>query len=718
MGETDPSPAVGQVRCAPARVDADGAGGPRTGGALTIDHAILAAALDPLVAIDDHGVIQFASDSMHRVFGWTPDELIGRNISVIMPEPHRSVHDGYLDRYRRTGETSILGHTRQFEAVRKNGQKFPVEVSVSRVEFADGQHPLFVGILRDISDRNRVERELRLMRNLALAIPTASSFEDALVRVLREICEITSWDYGEVWLPTASGDELELKGNWATPGSGLDRLMATCQRRFQRGHGIPGRAWDMREPMWIDDLLRLNEDEFCRHDAARAAGFRAAAAAPILSKADVTAVLAFFVRDPKPTDSDHLLLVRTAAAPLATLIERRRAEEALSEYRYRLEDMVADRTRELQQSLDRLRFADRLASIGTLAAGLGHDMHNVLLPVKARLNALRAEVERAPNCETALGHIDALRKHIAYLQQLADGLHYLASDPDVPGDERHGLRLSEWWSEVGALISRAVPKHVAVRARFPADLPAVRVPASGLTQSILNLVVNAGEAIPIGRKRVQGLVKISAKPSADRRWVRLSVADNGVGMTEEVKRRAFDLFFTTKPRGLGTGLGLPLVRKVVDQIGGTIHVESDVGKGTTVTLALPVVADTPHPHRSRPVAAVLVDDDRLASLVAQIVIAAGADVIEGCDTDDARLWIVEPKPQRLDAARAWTSASTDRYLVLLGTPESSLEDWRSLASSIIERSDEFETVRNTLFRIVTTLSLAESSNAESPSMFA
>ncbi len=119
--------------------------------------ALLHATLDPTLAIDALGTVITASDSVQDVFGWRPDELIGRNVAVLMPEPHRSQHDGYLERYARTGETAILGRTREFEVLHKDGHTLPVELSVARVDLPDGSEPLFIGAFRNITERKRAE---------------------------------------------------------------------------------------------------------------------------------------------------------------------------------------------------------------------------------------------------------------------------------------------------------------------------------------------------------------------------------------------------------------------------------------------------------------------------------------------------------------------------------------------------------------------------------
>jgi PAS domain S-box-containing protein len=669
------------------------------------DHAVLAAALDPIITIDAHGIILSASDSVERVFGWAAAELMGQNINRLMPEPHHSAHDGYLAAYRRTGRTHILGRTRQFEGVRKNGELFPLELSVARADPPDGGMPFFVGIIRDVSERARLERELRLVQDLALSISSATNLAGALVETIRRIAQVTLWDYGEVWIEGPGGDELVPAASWAVPGAGLENFERTMlARRFRRGVGLPGRAWATGQPVWAGDLSTLSDDELCRSEEARAAGLRGAAAVPILSEHEPIAVLVFFVRRTRREDIHLMELVRAAVAPLGTLIQRKRAEEELDGYRRRLEEMVEDRTRALQDSRDQLRLADRLASIGTLAAGLGHDMNNVLLPVRARLNALRAEGNKGELSSGARKHVEAIRKSVAYLQQLADGLHFLAMDPEKEGESQGSVNLEAWWSQAGPLISKAVPKHVRVTAFFPEGLPEARVAEHGLTQAVLNLVVNAGEAIPPPsvRKRRQGLVRVWGaleREAEGGQRVRLAVTDNGQGMTDDVKRRAFEMFYTTKPRGLGTGLGLALVRKVADRASGAVEIESHVGKGTTVSLLLPTAPGEAAAGPGRPIARLTIEDGRVASVLEHILEVSGCAAVRAADPGDADLWLVEPTRERLPTAKAWVKGRPGARLVVFGRPSArATPAWKRLATVIIENTGDLDAVRTALGR--------------------
>ena len=123
--------------------------------------SVLAGLLDPVLTIDEFGMILFASDSVEAVFGYAPAELEGRNIKLLMPEPHHSAHDGYLAKYRATGATWILNTIREFEAVRKTGEVFWVELSVARIDVPGDERPYFTGSLRDISARKQIEHALR-----------------------------------------------------------------------------------------------------------------------------------------------------------------------------------------------------------------------------------------------------------------------------------------------------------------------------------------------------------------------------------------------------------------------------------------------------------------------------------------------------------------------------------------------------------------------------
>jgi len=133
-----------------------------------MQRAFINALLDPLITIDARGMILLASASVEKVFGWTPEELLGQNISILMPEPHRSNYDVYLERYRQTGIARLLGVAREMEAVRKDGSTFRCEINATRVDIPGAPEPFFTGVLRDTTERHELLER-------ALAASTAKS---------------------------------------------------------------------------------------------------------------------------------------------------------------------------------------------------------------------------------------------------------------------------------------------------------------------------------------------------------------------------------------------------------------------------------------------------------------------------------------------------------------------------------------------------------------
>lgn len=290
----------------------------------------------------------------------------------------------------------------------------------------------------------------------------------------------------------------------------------------------------------------------------------------------------------------------------------------------RLNAELRDRIAEVNLTNERLRFADRMATIGTLAAGLGHDMGNLLLPVRLRLDALDA-MNLNP---AASADIKAIREASEYLQSLARSLRLLAMDSEQDQFEQTPLNLQEWWKDTAAMFQSGVPRNVTLAVTIPENVPQLRIGKAALTQMAFNLVQNAGDAL---RDRAGGRIEFDVAWDPASRMVLISVRDDGPGMTDEAKRRCFEPFFTTKTRGLSTGLGLTLVDALVKRAQGRASVQSESGRGTCITLELPVCEPGSSIARnvSRPVAAVAVKDHLLNAHVRSVLASLEFEIAEG-----------------------------------------------------------------------------------------
>lgn len=238
-------------------------------------------------------------------------------------------------------------------------------------------------------------------------------------------------------------------------------------------------------------------------------------------------------------------------------------------------------TRQLQA---RLALADRLSAMGTLAAGIAHEINNPLAYLRANLQHIHAQAS-----PTAHSTVDA-DELLEAVRDCAEGVDRIAS---IVRDLKFFSRAED--AQLGAVDVQAAVRLASKMAQpmlrqgceltlDTPELPLVRADHSRLTQVLLNLLINAAQAMPAGRAG-QNAITVRAEPSGN--GVLIEVADNGEGMTPEVLRRAFDPFFTTKPQGVGTGLGLSICHGIVEGFGGTISARSTPNVGTTFRIWLP-----------------------------------------------------------------------------------------------------------------------------------
>jgi PAS domain S-box-containing protein len=258
---------------------------------------------------------------------------------------------------------------------------------------------------------------------------------------------------------------------------------------------------------------------------------------------------------------------------------------------------ITDRTR-LEKQLIR---AQRLESLGTLASGIAHDLNNLLLPILMGVTLLK---RFNPN-EPSLKAIDNIERSVRRGSELVKQVLLFARGSDTP---RHQVHLADIVREVEAIVTSTFPRDITFEVTLAKDLPAVTGDATQLTQVLLNLCVNARDAMPRG-----GDITITAENSeisandarqnggtAGGHYVVLEVTDTGEGMSKEIVDRIFDPFFTTKEIGKGTGLGLSTVQGIVSSHGGFINVSSRPGEGSTFTIYLPVPSKPLEPHAVDP----------------------------------------------------------------------------------------------------------------------
>jgi signal transduction histidine kinase len=232
--------------------------------------------------------------------------------------------------------------------------------------------------------------------------------------------------------------------------------------------------------------------------------------------------------------------------------------------------------------------AQRMESVGALASALAHDLNSALAPILMGLGALQQRCADEESCRW----LSLMRKSAEQGKDLVERVLAFARRAE---SERAPLRTAELIGDVARILKETLPKNIDFQIRIPNDLWSVIGDAAQLGQVLMNLCINARDAMPAGgklmiRARNRYLVEEERRlaPGApQQRYVRVTVADTGAGIPREVVSRVFDPFFTTKEKGKGTGLGLGAVLAIVRIHGGFISLFSKVGKGTEFKVYLP-----------------------------------------------------------------------------------------------------------------------------------
>jgi PAS domain S-box-containing protein len=333
------------------------------------------------------------------------------------------------------------------------------------------------------------------------------------------------------------------------------------------------------------------------------------------------------------------------------------SQDELAHHGESLERLVTERTEELEKTTERLRLSERMASLGTLSAGLGHDLGNLLLPLDVRLGLL-LEADLPPELRE---HVVGIQTCAQYLQRLSNGLRLLAVDPSsAPATEATELRA--WWTEAAMMLRSVLPSGVRLEHELPASECWVALGPAGLTQAVFNLVQNSADALG---ERGSGSVRVSLTDAPEAEAVMVRVSDDGPGMTEEVMRRSMEPYYTTKSRGLSTGMGLAFVHALVTGAGGRVEIDSTPGGGTTIALNLPRARpERPIEHPTPRVARLDLQDGRMRSFIGGELKRLGFDVRRVIE-EDAEPSLIVTEPARLDGV-ADGGRMGRRQIIVLG----------------------------------------------------
>ena len=343
------------------------------------------------------------------------------------------------------------------------------------------------------------------------------------------------------------------------------------------------------------------------------------------------------------------------------LIDLSESELRLQRTLETLEQQVEERTAQLRSNEEALRQSQKMEAVGQLTGGIAHDFNNMLTGIIGSLELLRRRVSRGK-----LDDLDSLIDLGVTSANRAAGLtHRLLAFSRRQSLDSKPVEINQLVTSMGELLQRSINESIALDMRLSDPLWTAEADPNQLESALLNLVINARDAMPNGgnltvetsNRHLDSVFTAAYGTLQPGDYVELSVSDSGCGIPESLMGRVFDPFFTTKPIGQGTGLGLSMIYGFARQSGGHVTIHSEVGKGTTVSLFLPrfvgemVVAEAANPARlpfanAGETVLIVEDDPAVRVLVSAVLKELGYAFVEAGDANTA-LPIIE-SDQRID----------------------------------------------------------------------
>jgi PAS domain S-box-containing protein len=660
---------------------------------------LLDCAAAAIVVTNAHGTIVFVNRETERLFGFSRDELLGQPIEVLVPARLRNRHASLRHDFSTDAHTRAFGEAGGLLGVRKDGTEISLDIGLASVTIDNRR--FVVATIVDVSRLRRTAETLRRtgpepQREEARYQGLIEASPQGILIVSNETIRLANpavaeligadrpeqllgrriWDFidSEDMLTVARIMQARLRGEPA-PARYVFRIVRTDGQTRWVDCGAAAIRWedepsmlatlsDITEQRQTEDALRNSHERFrelVNHVkeafiVADVPGGKTMYVSPAFEEIFGRKVdeayenPALWLDAIHPDDQPQALSDRQAN-------ERGRATDGVyrivrpdgtirwTRYRtipivgndgrpYRLVGLIDDISEQRAQE-EQLLQAQKMEAIGQLAGGIAHDFNNLLTAILGYTELVLADLEPSHPSVRDLKEVHkAGQSATALTKRILAFSRRQVLQPRV-------VDLNQVLSQIEPLVRRLIGEHIVLMVRRSPDLKPVFADPSQIEQIIMNLAVNARDAMPRGG-RLLVVTENADLPQGPH--VRLTISDTGLGMTDEVRRRIFEPFFTTKSPGKGTGLGLAIVYAIVKQSNGSIEVESTPGSGSTFNIHLPVAkaaseADL-HPARVGPgrgTEAVLVVEDQIEvrTVIAAVLRRYGYTVLEAGDWAEA-----------------------------------------------------------------------------------
>lgn len=539
---------------------------------------ILETALDAAVVMKSDGVVADWNDRAAEVFGWSRDEAVGRTVAdLVIPERYRKAHRDGIQRYLETGQGKVLGRRIELSGLRKNGDEFPVELSISPIQ--DHESILFVGFLRDLAERNVLrlagasledfvayERLLADLSARFANIP-GERLEAEIEGVLRQLLTFLGFDRCNYTETTVDG-WLNVVGSAAVEG--IEPYPHGPVPADFNWYIEQARAGKIILARTLDDLPAgaANEVEHFRRS-----GVRSFLRVPIgVGGRNVGGISLAAFHYTREWPEEIIARLKIIGEVIAQALTRKRSEDAL------------------QATRSELTRVARITLMGTITASIAHELNQPLAAISANSSAAQRWLSNEqPNLHEVDVALKSIIKDTHRASHIIDNIRAMFTKNSR---EKRRLNINDVIEDTLTFVHSEIVKHgITVQTELAPGLPDVFADRAQLQQVLLNLVMNAIDAMRSISNRQRLLTLRSNTENAIA--VVITVEDSGTGINTDNRKRVFDAFFSTKSEGMG--IGLSVCRSIVESHDGSLLLSPGVSYGSVFRVVLPSVGDDSEP---------------------------------------------------------------------------------------------------------------------------
>jgi PAS domain S-box-containing protein len=513
---------------------------------------------DAMLFVNTQNKVILVNAQFEKIFGYSQNEIVGEKLDILVPDRYKKNHSRMVQKFFEFPNARPMGSHLEIYARKKDGTEFPADISLSPLQ--TDEELLVTAAVRDISKRKEAEDQIELnyyiqkVTNSMLKISLEPlSLEEQFDRILDLILNVPNLSLqskGAIFLKDPEAEVLGLKAQHGFTET--DSLPCT---EIPLGHCLCGKSASMSKLMYAEDMGSMHEI----HDAEIFP--HGHYCVPIVSGKNLYGILNVYIQKGHKRTNREEDFLTSVTSTLASIIERDRAEQE---------------KKDLQRQLTQ---AEKLAALGRFTANIAHEIRNPLTSVGGfarRLAKNMAEDTREKDYANIIiaevGRLEKILKNVLSFSR--EGIPNLTENDLSEVIDRVLLMNEDLFKAKAIVVNRSF-----------AGLPKFFFDKDMIIEVLENIFLNAVDSMSGGGNLT---VTTEKEPGPEKSNVIIRIQDTGGGISEEQMEMIFEPFYTTKAAEQGTGLGLSITRKILETLGGTVEIESEVGKGSVVIVCIPL----------------------------------------------------------------------------------------------------------------------------------